>query len=352
MRHTQPRHTWHRRFRHSLKWRLVALFFALAAALGALFFTGSKQAFSAGWRELMRPLVADYIDRLAAEIGSPPDRTRAEAMVHRLPLHLRIDGPALQFDNRPDAPNFRRNRDDATDGLLMRRTADGHVLRFGLNLPAWEDRPRWVVGATLAGLLLLVFLAFAYVRHLFRPLDDIRAGALRYGQGDFATPIPVRRNDELGDLAGQVNTMAGELGRMLQGQRALLLAISHELRSPLTRARLNAELAPEGPERDALLRDLGAMRDLITDLLESERLAAGSGALQREPTDLDALVRELVEGEFADRRTDAVAEPRRPAPGAGPHPHGAAGAQPAGQRLAPQRRRADGTEPHHPGRRG
>jgi signal transduction histidine kinase len=47
---------------------------------------------------------------------------------------------------------------------------------------------------------------------------------------------------------------------MLDAKRALLLAISHELRSPLTRARLNTELLPETPDvqpaRDALLRDL------------------------------------------------------------------------------------------------
>ena len=67
---------------------------------------------------------------------------------------------------------------------------------------------------------------------------------------------------------------------MLDAKRALLLAISHELRSPLTRARLNTELLPETPEvtpqRDALLRDLQEMAGLITDLLESERHGAGA----------------------------------------------------------------------------
>jgi len=100
----------------------------------------------------------------------------------------------------------------------------------------------------------------------------------------------VRGNDELGRLAGQINTMAGELRHMLDAKRALLLSISHELRSPLTRARLNAELVDDGPSRDALLRDLGEMRELISDLLESERLAAGHAALQREPVDLAALI--------------------------------------------------------------
>ena len=81
-------------------------------------------------------------------------------------------------------------------------------------------------------------------------------------------------------------------------KRALLLAISHELRSPLTRARLNTEMLPDTaevqPSREALLRDLALMRDLVTDLLESERLASPHVALQREPTQLAELVPEIV----------------------------------------------------------
>src|SRR6185369_13660107 len=79
-------------------------------------------------------------------------------------------------------------------------------------------------------------------------------------------------------------------------KRGLLLAISHELRSPLTRARLNTELLPETPDvlaqRQALLRDLAEMRDLVTDLLESERLGQGHAALHLEDTDLAELAQE------------------------------------------------------------
>ena len=85
------------------------------------------------------------------------------------------------------------------------------------------------------------------------------------------------RADELGQLADMMNTMGQDIRQMLDAKRGLLLAISHELRSPLTRARLNTELLPETPEvnpqRDALMRDLQEMAGLISDLLESERLA-------------------------------------------------------------------------------
>jgi signal transduction histidine kinase len=185
--------------------------------------------------------------------------------------------------------------------LLERTTADGHRIHFSLNVQVWQDQPRVIGWATLAVLLLLTGLAYLRVRRLLRPLDDIRAGALRFGTGDFAQRIPVRhpaRPDELGELAATINTMGADIRQMLDAKRALLLAISHELRSPLTRARLNTELLPETPDvlpaRDALLRDLGDMRDLITDLLESERLASPHAALHREPVDLAALAGEVV----------------------------------------------------------
>jgi len=147
---------------------------------------------------------------------------------------------------------------------------------------------------TLALLLALTAVAYATTRRLIRPIDDIRAGALRFGRGDFKTPIPVRRDDELGELARQVNATATSLQHMLEAQRALLLAVSHELRSPLTRARLNAELVAEGSAREALLHDLAEMGELIAGLLEGERLAAGHAALHRVAVDPDALVRTLV----------------------------------------------------------
>ena len=291
---TRPRRAWRHRFGHSLKARLVALFLLLALGSTGLFFASSRELIAAGWRTLARPLIADYVDRLAAEIGSPPSLPRAQAIAQRLPVAIRIDGPALQWQSHPRRGADHGPRDAALQALLSRDTADGHHIVFGISTWRWDDHPGSMGWVVLAGMLALTAAAYAYVRRLFKPLDDIRAGALRFGDGDFAQPIPLRRRDELGDLAGQVNTMASRLQHMLEGQRGLLLAISHELRSPLTRARLNAELLAEGPERDALLRDMAVMRDLVTDLLESERLAAGAGVLQREPVDIHALVREQV----------------------------------------------------------
>jgi len=312
----------------SVKRRLVLMFLLLAMLMAGVFAIGAQRAFSIGWREAARPLLQDYVDRLAADIAggddSPPSITRAQALVARLPITVRITGPQVNWTSHPaQADDDRHGRDghdrrappwsglgrrdaglldDRQDWtpLLERRTADGHHIRFGMNREAFERRPR-LFGAALAALLVITLGAYLYVRRLLRPLDAIGAGAQRFGAGAFAQPIAVPhpdRPDELGRLAITVNTMGQRIAGMLEAKRALLLAISHELRSPLTRARLHAELLPEdgaaAEQRAALLRNLQEMADLVSDLLESERLAGRHAALQREPTDLAALARQVI----------------------------------------------------------
>ncbi len=289
--------------RQSLKLKLIAVFLVLALGLSVMFLGGMQRAIGAGWRLAVAPLVSDYVNRLVAEIGTPPSIDRARALTQRLPISVRIEGPLVRWYSQADKKRERGwLHDDDWHGespqILERDTVDGHRITLGLGDLPWDRQPRLVGWFTLLTLLAFIALAYAYVRRLLRPLDDIRVGVRQFGKGEFDHAITVRRQDELGELAGQINTMADDLRKMLDGKRALLLAISHELRSPLTRARLHAELLPEagenGTRRAALLRDLGEMRDMINDLLESERLSGSHVALHREPTDLCALVRVLV----------------------------------------------------------
>lgn len=302
-----------RRITHSIKLRMVLVFLLLAASLTLVFLVGAQRMFSTGWREAARPLLTDYVDRVAADIAGdgPPSVARAQALVERLPLTVRISGPLVNWSSHPSSESTERarSRPGGSPGgygpdwapLVQRTTADGHTLAFGIDAGAFERRPQRL-GYVLTVLLLPTLMAWLYVRHLLRPLDAIGDGARRFGAGDFSEPIPARfvgNASELGELATTLNTMGQDIHQMLEAKRALLLAISHELRSPLTRARLHAELLPESaelrPQRDALLRDLQEMAMLISDLLESERLAGRHAALQREPTELPTLALAVVQ---------------------------------------------------------
>lgn len=113
----------------------------------------------------------------------------------------------------------------------------------------------------------------------------------------IAVPCP-NKPDELTELTTNVNQMATDLQGLLEAKRGLLLAISHELRSPLTRARVSLELLDASPSRDRLAADLQTMNRLIHELLELERLSDRHAALQTEPVDLVELIQTLIAEEF------------------------------------------------------
>jgi HAMP domain-containing protein len=211
----------HRRLRHSLKARLVMLFLLLALGITAAFLFGMQTALTIGWRDAARPLLSDYVDRLAAEIGTPPSVERAQALVRRLPVSVAIDGPVVRWRSHParphgEDPSLRGDRAQRDETLLSRTTADGHRITFGLSVRTWQERPRRIGWIALAIVLVLTAAAYHLVRRLLRPLDDIRAGAQRFGGGAFGEPIPIRRRDELGDLAADVNAMASIIHQMLE----------------------------------------------------------------------------------------------------------------------------------------
>jgi len=130
-------------------------------------------------------------------------------------------------------------------------------------------------------LLLLIFAAYRVLATMLEPLPE-----LLEGEGES-----LESADPAWDgLAQRLNQLQIRARLARQSRRSLLKAIRHELRGPLSRARLHADLVEAGPSRDALLGELSQMRELISALVEADRLSAGRKALRRKPTDLARLL--------------------------------------------------------------
>jgi len=111
----------------------------------------------------------------------------------------------------------------------------------------------------------------------------------------------VNRADELGNLADQINIMADKIQDMLESKRQLLLSISHELRTPITRAHLSVVMLEDSSYKDEIQDDLKDMERLIADLLEGERLNSDHKALNKSTQSINKL--------FADIRRNYIDQP-------------------------------------------
>jgi signal transduction histidine kinase len=305
------------RFWHSLSLRLLAIFLLLAALFAWGVVAGIRWAYSADdLRTVISGHLQLHIDYVRQDIGSPPRLDRALAITRKVPVDIHISGPGVNWSSDPAFPDpaslvfgpsdyFSARPDalfDELRGVEFAVRDDHRYFRFdegGYQIvvvtPKIADhRSRPPLVPILVGFaLLLVLCAYLAVRWLFRPVVTIRQGAAYIGAGHFDHRIRTRRDDELGELAQDINHMAGKVEGMLDAKRQLLLGVSHELRSPISRLTLGLALQDESASVRALQQDVGEMRSIVETLLEAERLGSPHAALQLADTGLAELVQDL-----------------------------------------------------------
>jgi signal transduction histidine kinase len=312
-----------RQFRHSLSLRLLAIFLLLAVLFAWGVVAGIRWAYSADdLRSVISGHLSLHIDYVRQDIGSPPRLDRALAITQRVPVDMHISGPGVEwssdagfpdpatlqfgpseyFSTRPDALfDELRGVDFAErDNHRFFRFNEGGYQIVVVTPKIADTRSRPPLVPILVGFALLMLLcAYLAVRELFRPVATIRQGAAYIGAGHFGHRIATRRNDELGELAEDINLMAGKVERMLNAKRELLLGVSHELRSPISRLTLGLALLEDASEVRGLQQDVGEMRSIVETLLEAERLGSSHAALQRTGVVLVELVADLQARYFA-----------------------------------------------------
>lgn len=150
------------------------------------------------------------------------------------------------------------------------------------------DRVLWEIGLRLASLLLLLLVAMRWVT---RPLSVLAQAADRLGRNLDQPPIPENGPSEVSRAAQAFNQMQARLRDLVRQKAHLLAAVSHDLKTPITRLRLRAELLGDRELRDKIGRDLDEMESMVGATLD---LMRGSGTVEPlQATDLLALVESL-----------------------------------------------------------
>jgi len=151
-----------------------------------------------------------------------------------------------------------------------------------------------------AGALLAAAIAALLARRLTQPLRRMSAAAGELAAGRNPEPVPPEGTEELDRLAASFNAMAEQLGLARDAERAVLLSVSHDLRTPLTSIRGYAEGIEDGTVAAAdaapvIGREAQRLERLVGDLLALARLRQGAMEVRSEPVDLAAVAREAEE---------------------------------------------------------
>lgn len=170
----------------------------------------------------------------------------------------------------------------------------------GLN--DWQQRVvLWFAISALA----MSPVAWMFARRLSRPIQAFADAAERLGRDPRAPPLELKGPAEISVAARAFNEMQGRLRRYVEDRTAMMGAIAHDLRTPLTRLRFRIEGLPED-QRAKYAADLDQMEAMIAATLAFVRDASRPG--ERTPLELSSLVESLCD-EMAETGAQTEAEP-------------------------------------------
>jgi signal transduction histidine kinase len=164
-----------------------------------------------------------------------------------------------------------------------------------------QDAVLIIATVAFAGLV-AVRAAQLFAKQVLRDVETVRDGLVSVGEGRRDILLETGACDEVADLAAAANAMVARLGATERARRDLVMAVSHDLRTPLTSLRLLGQAIDDDLVDDAtreqylatMATHIDALGVLIDDLFELSRLEAGDIEWTMERIRVDQLVRESV----------------------------------------------------------
>jgi two-component system osmolarity sensor histidine kinase EnvZ len=146
----------------------------------------------------------------------------------------------------------------------------------------------WMVGASIV----LFGVAYVFMRNQVRPIRRLAEVADAFGKGRDVQDFKPEGATEVRQASTAFLLMRARIQRQIEQRTTMLAGVSHDLRTPLTRMKLELALMPPGAARDSLAADVAEMEHMVDGYLA---FARGEGQEQAVPVDLAPLLTQVVE---------------------------------------------------------
>jgi signal transduction histidine kinase len=178
--------------------------------------------------------------------------------------------------------------------LVSVRLDDGSWVNFSSTTVRAAQHADWsVMAVTICFGVAIVVVAVLLLRWATRPLRDLALAAERFSLDQTPQPLSETGPAEVRRAARAFNTMRERIQRLVSERTQALAAVSHDLRTPITRLRLRSELMEDAATRDLVDADLAEMEGMINSTLEFLRGGVSSEAIR--PIDIVSVIETIVD---------------------------------------------------------
>jgi len=123
-------------------------------------------------------------------------------------------------------------------------------------------------------LIMLVILYFFTIRSIY-PIKKLRKSIREFADGTLSEEKPnIKSKDEIGELAEEFYKSAKKINSLLESRQMFLRAVMHEIKTPITKARLSAEMLEQNTQKERIIKSLNAIDSIINEYASAEKLAS------------------------------------------------------------------------------
>lgn len=161
------------------------------------------------------------------------------------------------------------NRVNGLDGLWVSFSIEGdeYWLRVENSLQGYRLGTNWIYWF-IGMLFLCMIFTMLLTGRIIEPLTRLTAAARTLGRGEFPKPLPVEGPKEIQEVNESFNVMVAGMKRLQSDRELLLAGVSHDLRTPITRLRLEVEMADLSEDtREAMAGDLDQMESIVKQFM-------------------------------------------------------------------------------------
>ena len=214
---------------------------------------------------------------------------------------LNLDNQQLQRLDRGDVvvsfDNDKNNQDVLQ--VYSRYKSTRQYLAIG-PIATYNATPTWLMAALLIlALCVTGFIIYLLVKSLERRMKSISDVVVNFGPSTLSSRVEVTGQDAIGHMATGINTMATRIESLLQDQKDITQAISHELRTPISRMKFRVEMLKDNADTDSLTKleklnhDIHELDLLVEELLIFQMLDT-TVALEPQDIDMAALIHNMI----------------------------------------------------------
>ena len=158
-----------------------------------------------------------------------------------------------------------------------------------------QESPNLRYSLLLISYLLLAGIILLWTRPLWQDLNKLQHTASQYGEGKLDVNSGVKKSSVIWPLAATFTAMAQQISRLIEEQKQLTNAVSHDLRTPLSRLKFSLAMQPQNEHSEAMQLDVLELEKLVDELLNYARFENQQQKLNIDKVNLSQLLEHLTD---------------------------------------------------------